>query len=302
VYLQTILLVTIAVSLVFVVTPLSDAVLWDLIISAEPSKPIYDKNEGPIIFGKIVNHAYKPTVGAEVKIRFGSESVLTKTDYDGMFHYEFEEKTRTPGRYVVNIIANDPHDGKIGLTSTTLKIRGTAIDILSAEEPKIEFAEDIDFEKDPIAAILFKHQQEKAAEREANAKKLQELKQYQELLDENRRLADKSLQEVLEAQNPEASNYIDTWHYERFVANLDLSVKDIFLGQFNYTTKIWSEAQLAMNNVLESGGTWLEARQVYFEKAAISQQIMERFTLQNNMTEISTINGTEIKQTNNTKG
>jgi len=301
-HLQAILLLTITVSFVFVVTPPSDAVLWDLVISAEPSKPIYDKNEGPIIFGKIVNHAYKPTVGAEVKIRFGSESVLTKTDYKGIFHYEFEEKTRTPGRYVVNIIANDPHDGKIGLTSTTLKIRGTAIDILSAEEPKIEFSKDIDFEKDPIAAILFKHQQEKAAEREANAKKLQELKQYQELLDENRRLADKSLQEVLEAQNPEASNYIDTWHYERFVANLDLSVKDIFLGQFNYTTKIWSEAQLAMNNVLESGGTWQEARQVYFEKAAISQQIMERLTLQNNMTEISTINGTEIKQTNNTKG
>jgi len=236
VHLQTVLLVTIAVSLVFVVTPLSDAVLWDLVILAEPSKPIYDKNERPVIFGKIVNHAYKPTVGAEVKIRFGSESVLTKTDYDGLFYYEFEKKTRTPGHYVVNIIANDPHDGKIGLTSTTLKIRGTAIDILSAEEPKIEFTEDIDFEKDPIAAILFKHQQEKAAEREANARKLQELKQYQEFLDENRILADKSLQKVLEAQNPEASDYIDTWHYERFVANLDLSVKDIFLGQFNYTT------------------------------------------------------------------
>ncbi len=300
-HLQIILFVTIVVSLVFGITPLSDAVLWDLVISAEPSKPIYDKNEGPIIFGKIVNHAYKPTVGAEVKIRFGSESVFTKTDYDGLFYYEFEEKTRTPGNYVVNIIANDPHDGKIGLTSTTLKIRGTMIDILSAEEPKIEFTEDIDFEKDPIAAILFKHQQEKAAETEAKARKLQELKQYQKLLDENRRLADKSLQETLELQNPVASDYTDTWHYERFIANLDLSVKDIFLAQLNYTTKIWSEAQFAMNKVLEDGGTWQEARQVYFEKAAISQQIMEHLTLQNNMTEISITNGTEVKQTNNTK-
>ncbi len=121
-------------------------------------------------------------------------------------------------------------------------------------------------------------------------------------MDEKRRLADKSLQEILELQNPVASDYMDTWHYERFIANLDLSVKDIFLAQLNYTTKIWSEAQLAMNKVLESGDTWQEARQAYFEKAAISQQIMERLTLQNNMTEISTINGTEIKQTNNTKG
>jgi len=301
VHLQIVLLVTIAVSLVFAVTPLSDAVLWDLVILAEPSKPIYDKNESPVIFGKIVNHAYKPVVGAEVKIRIGSESVLTKTDYDGIFHYEFEEKTRTPGRYVVNIVANDPHDGKIGLTSITLKINGNAIDILSAEEPKIEFSEDVDFEKDPIAAILFKYQQEKAAEIEANAKKLQELKQYQEFLDEKRRLADKSLQEILELQNPGGSSYIDYWFHDRFVANLDFSVKDIFLVQLNYTTKIWSEAQLAMNKVLESGGTWQEARQAYFEKAAISQQTMEQLILQNNMTEISTTNGTKIKQTNNTK-
>jgi len=109
------------------------------------------------------------------------------------------------------------------------------------------------------------------------------------------------LQEKLKIENPRASDYIDTLYYERFVANLDLSVKDIFLGQLNYTTKIWSDAQLAMNKVLESGGTWQEARQVYFEKAAISQQIMEHFTLQNNMTVISIANGTEIKQTNNTK-
>lgn len=56
-----------------------------------------------------------------------------------------------------------------------------------------------------------------------------------------------------------------------------------------------------MNKGLEDGGTWQEARQVYFEKAAISQQIMEHLTLQNNMTEISITNGTEVKQTNNTK-
>jgi len=284
-----------------VVTPVSDAVLWDLVILAEPSKPIYDKNERPVIFGKIVNHANKPIIGVEVKIRFGSESVFTLTKGDGSFYYEFEEKARTPGHYVVNIIAVDPHNGKVGLTSITLGIRGITLDILSAEEPKIEFTKDVDFEKDPIAAILFKYQQEKAAEIEAKARKLQELKQYQEFLDEKRRLADKSLQEILQVQNPIASDYIDTLYYERFVANLDLSVRDIFLGQLNYTTKIWSDAQLAMNKVLESGGTWQEARQVYFEKAAISQQIMEQIILQNNMTEISTTNGTEIKQTNNTK-
>jgi len=301
VHLQIILFVTIIVSLVFVITPPSDAVLWDLVILAEPSKQIYDKNEKQVIFGKIVSHAGKPIVGADVKITFDSESVFTKTDYDGLFYYEFEEKTRTPGHYIVNIIANDPHNGKVGLTSTTLGIRGTIFDILSAEEQKIEFSEDINFEKDPIAAILYKHQQEKAAENEVKAKKIQELKQYQEFLDEKRRLADKSLQESLKIQNPRASNYIDTLHYERFVANLDVSVKDIFLGQLNYTTKIWSEAQLAMNKVLEDGGTWQEARQVYFEKAAISQQIMEHLTLQNNMTEISITNGTEVKQTNNTK-
>jgi len=120
-------------------------------------------------------------------------------------------------------------------------------------------------------------------------------------LDEKRRLADKSLQGILELQNPGGSSYIDYWFHDRFVANLDLSVKDIFLVQLNYTTKIWSEAQLAMNKVLESGGTWQEARQAYFEKAAISQQTMEQLILQKNMTEISTTNGTKIKQTNNTK-
>jgi len=108
VQLQIILLTAIALNLVFVAIPISDAVLWDLVISAEPSKPIYDKNETPIIFGKIVNHADKAVVGAVVKIRFGSESVFTKTNYKGIFSYEFEEKARSPGPYVVNIVAYDP--------------------------------------------------------------------------------------------------------------------------------------------------------------------------------------------------
>ena len=82
---------------------------------------------------------------------------------------------------------------------------------------------------------------------EANAKKLQELKQYQELLDNNKRLADKSLQEKLELENPRASDYIDTLYYERFVANLDLSVKDIFLEQLNYIKPGMSINSLIVN-------------------------------------------------------
>ena len=56
--------------------PLSESVLWDLIILAEVQNAPLVENENPIVIGKIVDHANKPVENATVQIRSGQNSVV----------------------------------------------------------------------------------------------------------------------------------------------------------------------------------------------------------------------------------
>jgi len=81
----------------------------------------------------------------------------------------------------------------------------------------------------------------------------------------------------LRKKNPGAGTY-SGWKYDRFVDNLDSDVKEIIVNQLNFTISVFEEAQLAMEEVLENGGTMVEARQAYYEKAAIPRDLMERMS------------------------
>ena len=84
----------------------SEAILWDLIITAELEKNPLEAGEFPVIVGSVVDHASKPVVNAEVKLRFGINSATTYTDSTGYFKYESEQGAE-PGYYTVNITATN---------------------------------------------------------------------------------------------------------------------------------------------------------------------------------------------------
>ncbi|MEX0657442.1 MAG: hypothetical protein WD154_07865 [Nitrosopumilaceae archaeon] len=285
------------IALLLANVPLAHSTLWDLIISVKPAKEVFQADEPLYISGNIVNHAQKPIINAEVKIRLGSDSIVTTTDSEGKFYHEFGVKERVPGKYIVNVAATS-EDEKIGLASTTFIIKGTA---LASSQLAQSFddayslpGKDIDFENDPITALIYKYRQDIAAKLEKERAKQQKLDDYQKFLDEQRKIADMRLQERLVVENPGGGTYVGSWQYDRFVATLDGPAKDIILGQLNYTNKMWEEAKVSMRQVLENGGTWQDAMQIFVDGAALSREQMEALTKITNATNTTTdqVNGT----------
>lgn len=276
--------------------PLAQSTLWDLIITVKPEKDVFQSDEALFISGNVVNQAQKPIVNAEVKIRLGAESIVTTTDSDGKFYHEFDAKERIAGKYIVNVAATSK-EGKIGLASTTFIIKGTALpssQLAQRFDQTYSLSEkDIDFEKDPITALLYKYRQDIAGKLEQENAKQQKLAEYQKFLDEQRNIANRILRERIAEEKPGGGNYVGSWQYDRFVATLEGPAKDIILRHLNYTNKMWEEAKVSMRQVVENGGTWQEAIHVFIDKASLSREQMESLTKITNSTS-SQVNGTVL--------
>lgn len=276
--------------------PQSESSLWDLVVYAKPTTQIFYPSESPAIAGKVVNQADRPVSDVQVKIRFGGESATTSTNEEGVFFYDFGVKERISGIYIVNIVATG-EDGKIGLASTQFEIKGKSLPSSHAEQRfDSVYSDDLDVENNPIDALIFKHRQEIAQKLEQERLKQQELEEYQKFLDEQRQIAAAKLNETLSLETQKESSYTERWYFPRFMESLDKSVKGIIGTQLNYTSDLWIEARAAMNEVLDSGGTWQQARDAFFKKAAVSRQTMESLTINKTNSTVSLdVNATSIE-------
>ena len=274
------------IGLLFSNLPLSESVLWDLIIDVKlEQSPLY-VGEIPVVFVSVTDHAGKPVSGAEVKVRLYSDSVTILTDTTGSFKVKFSEFDGLPGNYIVNVMATTS-DGKIGLASTEFQVKGELLvqtrseKILSTMEAlKYLHASPDDFANDPIGFILYNYYQNLQAEFLDEINSQTELDKEQQLIDEQRELSLEFTQQTIEEANPGAGIY-SGYKYDRFVDNLDLSVKDIIVNQLNYTVTVFEEAQAAFDEVISNGGSYQEARLAYYEKASISREVMNELTVMN---------------------
>jgi len=274
------------IGLLFSNLPLSESVLWDLIIYVELEQSPIHFGDIPVVLGSVTDHAWKPVSGAEVKVRLGLDSIMVLTDTTGNFRVEFSEFEELPGRYIVNVLATTS-DGKIGLASTEFQVKGDLLvqsyseKLLSTVEAlKYLHASPEDFENDPIGFTLYNYYQNIQAEFLDEINSQSELDEEQQLINEQRDLINDLTQQIIEEVNPGAGIY-SGFKYDRFVDNLDLSVKDIIVNQLNYTVTLFEEAQEAFDEVLASGGTYHEARLAYYEKASISREVMNELTIMN---------------------
>ena len=288
-------------SLLFSNLPLSESVLWDLIIYVKlEQSPLY-VGDIPVVFVSVTDHASKPVSGAEVKVRLYSDSITMLTDTTGSFKVEFSEFDGLPGNYIVNVIATTS-DGKIGLASTEFQVKGELLvqtrseKILSTIEAlKYLHASPDDFAKDPIGFTLYNYYQNLQEEFLDEINSQAELDKEQQLIAEQREQSIKLTEQIIEEKNPKAGIY-SGWKYDIFVSNLDLSVKDIIVNQLNYTVTVFREAQTAFDEVISNGGSYQEARLAYYEKASISREVMNDLTTLNagNTTSGNFTNSTEL--------
>jgi hypothetical protein len=258
---------------------ISESILWDLLIDVSLEKNPIQVYENPIVNGTIVDHAGKPVSSAEVKISLENESVITLSNATGEFRHEFENVT-APGYYIVNVVAST-NDTRMGIAQTYFQVKGP-ISVSSQTAYNLDLINSTHYQKinpnqkqeDPIAFTLYNYYQDLQIKFQEEEEEQKLIDEYQQYLQEQRRIANELQEKIIEEENPGAGTYTG-WKYDKFVDNLDLDVKEIIVNQLNYTINVFEKAQFAMEEVLENGGTMEEARQAYYEKASIPRELME---------------------------
>jgi len=262
----------------------SDAILWDLIIQVNVENAPLFTGDSPIISGNISDHASKPVKDVNVHIISGEKSIFTVTDEFGEFRVELGSFNVIPGNYSVNVIANTD-DGKTGMTSTEFQIRGEITQITVSEEKlstpeatKYLSASPDDFEKNPIGLMFYNYYQKLFSQYLDEQKIYQELTDEQIYIEQQKIIATNLREQAIIEYDPKSGTY-SGYMYDRFVDNLDPTIKDMILSQLNYTTTTFAEANQLADEILVNGGTEEDARKAYLTKLTIPRELMDKITL-----------------------
>ncbi len=267
--------------MLFSLIPTSEAELWDLIIELNVQKGAIYSGETVVVTGKVVDHAYKPIIEAEVFIRTGSDTTIAFTDPYGVFRGEFEDFQRVPGTYAVNVIAS--LNGKTGLSSTQFQVKGDISPVsvlqekLSTDEArKYLSANESNFEKDPIGQTLFKYYHGLLEELILEQREASQLTEEQIYLEQQRTIAENLRNQDIEQFNPSAGTY-GGYQYDDYINSLNPEIRDLVVSQINFTKNTFEEAQKLRDEILANGGTYEEAREAYLDMISFPREVLEQF-------------------------
>lgn len=259
----------------------ADAKLWELVIDLNVEKEYIYSGETVVITGKVVDHAYKPIRGAEVFIRTGAESTKAFTDPWGIFKAEINDFQRIPGTYKVNVIAS--WYGMTGLTSTQFQVKGDVSPVSALQEKlstdearKYLSTNKSDLEKDPIGQILFKYYHGLLEELILEQKKASHPTEEQMYLEQQRIIAKNLRNQAIKEYDPGAGTY-GGYQYDDYINSLNPEIRDIVASQLNFTKNTFEEAQKLRDEILDNGGTYEEARQVYLDTLSFPKEVLEQF-------------------------
>ena len=132
------------------------------------------------------------------------------------------------------------------------------------------------FEKDPIGQILFKYYHGLLDELIKEKKKAKEPLVEQRELEEQRRISDSLRIQSIKEFNPSAGTY-GGYQYEDYINGLNPEIRVLVADQLNFTKNTFENAQKIRGKILESGGTYEEARQSYLELISIPKESLEQF-------------------------
>ena len=271
--------------MLFSFIPTSEAELWDLIIDLNIQKGVIYSGETVVVTGKVVDHASKPVIEAEVFIRAGSDTKIVFTDLYGIFRGEFEDFERVPGIYAVSVIAS--LNGKTGLSSTQFQVKGDISPVSALQEKlstdearKYLSANESNFEKDPIGQTLFKYYHGLLEELILEQREASQLTEEQIYLEQQRTIAENLRNQDIEQFNPSAGTY-GGYQYDDYINSLNPEIRDLVVNQINFTKNTFEEAQKLRDEILANGGTYEEARQAYLDMISFPREVLEQFNQEN---------------------
>ena len=260
----------------------AESTLWDLLIEVNVSNDPIGEGESGMIIGSVTDHAGDPLEKIIVEIRTDSETISTLTNSEGIFEGVFSP-SRVAGTHVVYVKAI-AEDGKIGLGKTIFNVIGeenvssqTANLLSTPEALRYLNSSPEDFVNDSIGLTLYNYYQTLRNEFLEEQLVQEEINEQKQLIEEQRQISLDLLEQDIAEENPSYGTFSGL-DYNQFVDNLDYSVRDLFVNQLNHTVNVFYEAQRAMEEVLENGGTLEEARAAYFEKASVPRDLMSSLT------------------------
>ncbi len=270
--------------MIFSFIPTSQAELWEFVVEANVENVVVYQGDTVVVTGRVVNHAYEPTRGVEVLIRTGSDTTKTFTTPDGHFRGEFENFQRIPGTYTVNVIAS--WYGMTGLTSTEFQVKGDVSPVsilqekLSTDEAiKYLSANETDFEKNPIGQTLFKYYHGLLDELIEEQRGIEELREEQIFIEQQRRIADVLREQAVEEYNPRAGTY-EGYQYDDYIKSVNPEIQDLIVQQLNFTKNNFIEANKLKQEMLVNGSTYEESMQAYLKMLSMPKETIEQFNQQ----------------------
>jgi len=239
--------------------------MGSLVISVKSEKSSIGVEEWPVIEGTVTDQASKPVSDVLVNISTAAGTVGTKTDMSGKFRYEFSNSF-LPGQYTVNVKAQKDGYG-VGLKSTTFFVKGIP-STQTQNQLQLKTVSDDKIKNDPIASKILKNieiTQKRQAEQE---KKLKQIEENKNFLDQQRALADKELKNDLSSWVASLDPFAPRNAYASFVSQVNQTFQGLFWEQFNFTEQKTNAGLEARMQVLNSGGTIAEAKKAFNEKAS----------------------------------
>ncbi len=246
--------------------------MGDLVTTAWPLNDSFEKGEFPKIVGNVKDQAGNPVDGAEIKVTFATQTISSTSNNVGSFYIE-STTPALPGDFTVNVIATKDGYG-MNIVSTSYFVKG---DPQSFPELDLTVVNQVPFlieeglTKNPLSQIIFQHMEEMKKQQEAEEQKQQEIKERENFINEQRFLAQSSLEEELKSFEKTFDLNTPRIAFGRFVETVDDTVQVVFWGQFNLTEQKHNEAYAAKVEALEDGKDNVEATKTFQRKAAITK-------------------------------
>ena len=246
--------------------------LGDLVTTAWPLNNPLEKGDFPIIVGNVKDQGGNPVEGAQVKITFATETISSTTNNVGSFYIELKTAAQ-PGDYKVNIITTKEGYG-MSIVNTSYFVNGIPQPVLDFDLTIINQVPSLieeGFTKNPLSQIILKHMEEVQRQQQEEEKKRQEIEKRQNFIDEQRQIAQNSLEEDLKSFEKQFEFFTPRLAFGRFVQDVDETVKLIFWDQFNFTDQKYTDAYAAKVDAIKNGENTVEATKIFQSKAAVTK-------------------------------
>jgi len=230
-----------------------------------------NENNDPVISGIVKNKKGEPIEGVIIQISSTVGTAETKSDPAGKFVYYLPI---FPSEDKLNVSVKAQKEGYLaGYANTSFFVQNKNQTNTETKplDPGFQVVTTDNIKNDPIAFKILQNielNKQKEAERQ---KKLQEIKEREKFIDEQRQIANQNLLNDLQSMFEQFDPFNPRNVFSSFVSEFDSTIQNIYWGQFNFTETKTKEGLAALEQVLYNGGTEQDARKAFYEKAATSQ-------------------------------